>query len=77
MIQTNAVRFQEASNIACSISFASNMLRRRFPWAALIDLTKTYEIVPRDIPQEMLERRTPLRAELHDPPTSTAYEDQD
>lgn len=51
--------FQRGSNTECAIVSAVNQLRHALARAALLDLEKAYDRVPRAILQSMLEERLP------------------
>lgn len=51
--------FQDGSNTEYAIAFSITTLRRRFPHAALLDLAKAYDCVPRDILQRLMDEKLP------------------
>lgn len=51
--------FQIGSNTECAIAFAVNNLQRGFPSAAILDLRKAYDMVPRDLLDEIIRQQLP------------------
>lgn len=51
--------FQEGTSTECAIAYAVNKMRQNLPFAALLDLKKAYDCVPRARLQQMLDKRLP------------------
>lgn len=51
--------FQKKTKTECEIIYAVNDLRVNLPFAALLDLYKAYDCVPRKILQDILDKRLP------------------
>lgn len=51
--------FQRGTNTECAICYASNTVRRELPMAAILDLRKAYDSVPRQLLQTMLDEQLP------------------
>lgn len=52
-------RFRPGTNTECAIAFSYNKLRRELPIAAVMDLRKAYDSVPRQTLQNMLDKQFP------------------
>lgn len=51
--------FQTRTNTECAVTFAVNNLRKRLPYAVLLDLRKAFDCVPRHTLQMMVDQRLP------------------
>lgn len=51
--------FRRGSNTECAVAYVVNQRRQNLPLTALLDLRKAYDLVPRDILQQMLDSRLP------------------
>lgn len=56
--------FLKGSNTECAIAFAVGQLRRKLPKAALFDIRKAYDVVPRAILQRLVDEKLPPELSL-------------
>lgn len=57
--EDNQCGFQPKSNTECAITYAVNKLRNNVPFAALLDLRKAYDCVPRKTLQDVFDKHLP------------------